>query len=85
MDEYLQCLYNYIMETRRDETLMRTYEYRKRRTAMLTAMHFMEATLTEEQRKTVDSYLSLQSKLTVMESDWLFQEGVALGRWMANA
>lgn len=84
MDEYLQCLYHYILEVRREETLLKTTEYRLRRAAMLAALRTMDAVLPEEHRKVVDDYLSSQFHLSVLESDWLFSEGVALGKWMAR-
>lgn len=84
MDEYLQCLYEYILEVRRDETLLRTAEYRSGRVSLLSAMQAMEAALTEEQRKKVDHYLTCQSRLSVLESDWLFREAVALGEWLSR-
>ena len=69
MDEYLKCLYDHILETRRDETLTKTAEYRTRRTTMLLALEVMEAGLTEEQQKKVDHYLSCQDRVSVLESD----------------
>ena len=84
MDEYLQCLYNYILEVRRDETMLKTPEYRMRRTSMLTAMRAMDAVLSEEQQKAVNTFLSGHSRLSVLEDEWLFQEAVALGRWLAS-
>ena len=84
MDEYLQCLYEYILEVRRDETLLRTAEYRSGRVSLLSAMQAMEAALTEEERKKVDHYLTCQSRLSVLESDWLFREAVALGEWLSR-
>lgn len=84
MDEYLKCLYDHILGTRRDETLTKTAEYRTRRTTMLLALEVMEAGLTEEQQKKVDHYLSCQDRVSVLESDWLFQEAVALGEWLSR-
>lgn len=84
MDEYLQYLYTHIPEVRRNKTLLRTAEYHIQRTSMLMALRTMDLALSEEQRKVVDVYLSSQSRLDVLESDWLFLEGVALGRWLAR-
>ena len=84
MDEYLQCLYNDILEVRRDETLLKTPEYRTHRTAMLFAMRLIEDSLSEEQQKAFDRYLTCYSNLSILESDWLFHEGVALGKWLAQ-
>lgn len=84
MDEYLYCLYNYILEVRRDETLLKTPEYRMERISMLAAMHVMDAALTEQQQKAVDAYLSSHSRLSVLEDEWLFLEAVALGKWLAR-
>lgn len=84
MDEYLQCLYNYILEVRRDETLLKTPEYHTERKSLLAAMRAMDAVLSEEQQKMVNRYLSCQSRLSVLEDAWLFQEAVALGKWMAR-
>lgn len=85
MDEYLRCLYNYILEVRRDEILLKTPEYRTERRSLLAAMRAMDAALSEEQQKMVNSFLSCQSRLSVLEDEWLFREAVALGRWMARA
>ena len=51
MDEYLKCLYDHILETRRDETLTKTAEYRTRRTTMLLALEVMEAGSPRNSRK----------------------------------
>lgn len=83
MDEYLQCLYNYILEVRRDETLRKTPEYRMERISLLTMMRTMDADLSKEQQKIVNRYLSCQSRLSALEGEWLFQEAVSLGRWLA--
>lgn len=84
MDEYLQCLYNYILEVRRDETLLKLPEYRMERISLLAAMRAMDAALSEEQQKIVNRYLSCQSRLSVLEDEWLFQEAMALGKWLAR-
>ncbi len=84
MDEYLQCLYDYILEVRRDETLLKTPEYRTARRNMLRAWDAMEAALTGEQREAVDRLLTAKEKVCSREDEWLFLEGVALGRWMAS-
>lgn len=84
MDEYLQCLYNYILEVRRDETLLKTPEYRMRRTTMLVAMQTMDAVLPEDQKKIVNAFLSSQSRLSILEDEWLFREAVSLGKWLAR-
>lgn len=84
MDEYLQCLYDYILEVRRTETLQKTPEYRMRRTSMLAAMQAMDAVLPEEQKKVVDAFQTSQSRLSVLEEEWLFQEAVSLGKWLSR-
>lgn len=84
MDEYLQCLYSYILEVRRDETLRKTPEYCTQRRSLLEAMHAMQDALPRDLREIVDAYLTCQSHLSVLESDWLFQEAVSLGKWMAR-
>ena len=58
MDEYLQCLYNYILEVRRDETLLKLPEYRMERISLLAAMRAMDAALSKEQQKAVNAFLS---------------------------
>nr|WP_325217741.1 hypothetical protein [uncultured Oscillibacter sp.] len=84
MDEYLQCLYNYILEVRRDETLLKLPEYRMERISLLAAMRAMDAALSKEQQKAVNAFLSCQSRLSVLEDEWLFQEAMALGKWLAR-
>ncbi len=84
MDEYLQCLYDYILEVRRDETLLKTPEYRTARGEMLRAWESMEAALTGEQREIVERLLSARETVYCREDEWLFLEGIALGRWMAS-
>ena len=84
MDEYLQCLYNYILEVRRDETLLKLPEYRMERISLLAAMRAMDAALSTEQQKAVNAFLSCQSRLSVLEDEWLFQEAMALGKWLAR-
>ena len=84
MDEYLQCLYNYILEVRRDETLLKLPEYRMERISLLAAMRAMDAALSKEQQKAVNAFLSCQYRLSVLEDEWLFQEAMALGKWLAR-
>ena len=84
MNEYLQCLYNYILEVRRDDALRKLPEYRMERISLLAAMRAMDAALSEEQQKIVNRYLSCQARLSVLEDEWLFQEAMALGKWLAR-
>jgi len=84
MDEYLQCLYNYILEVRRDDTLLKTPEYRAMRKDMVQAWDAMEAALTGEQQEIVDRLLTAKEKVYSREDEWLFLEGIALGRWLAR-
>jgi len=85
MDEYLQCLYDYILEVRRDETLLKTPEFRAERKTMLRAWDAMEAALTGEQQKIVEEFLSAKEQTSIREDEWLFLEGVALGGWLARS
>ncbi len=84
MDEYLQCLYDYILEVRRNETLLKTPEYRAARKSFLRAWDVMEAALTKEQQEIVDRLLTARENVCSREDEWLFLEGVSLGRWMAS-
>jgi len=85
MDEYLQCLYDYILEVRRNDTLLKTPEYRKARKDMLQAWETLESALTGEQWKVVERFLSARENVYIQEDDWLFLEGVALGGWIAQS
>lgn len=83
MDEYLRCLYDYILEVRRDDTLLKMPEYRAAHENLLQAWDAMEAALTGEQQEIVDRLLTAKENVYIREDEWLFLEGVSLGKWMA--
>jgi len=83
MNEYLRCLYDYILEVRRNDTLLKMPEYRTLRMELAQAWDAMEAALTGEQQEIVDRLMSARERVYSREDEWLFLEGVALGQWLA--
>lgn len=84
MDEYLKCLYCYIIDSHRADTLLHSLEYQVRSQSAFRAWERLEDELSQAQLTAVDEYMSEYAQLSGLEKDWIFQEGVALGRWMAR-
>lgn len=85
MDTYLKCLYDHIMEHLLDSERLDMPEYKRRTTTQDLAWYALAHTLTPEQLHLLSLYQTAQSHVFVLEDQWLFQEAVALGKWMARA
>ena len=84
MDEYFQCLLDYIVEGHKTDSLLKTLEYQSQMKSVLKSWEAVENVLSQSQITTVDTYFSEYSQLSSLEKDWLSLEGVALGRWLAR-
>ena len=84
MHEYLKHLYNYILESRMSSSLQKRVEYQSSHIKVLDAWREMEKVLTDEQKKVVNDLLDAKAQVSTFEDEWLFQEGVALGKWLAR-
>lgn len=84
MDEYFQCLLDYIVEGHKTDSLLKTLEYQSQMKSVLKSWEAVENVLSQSQITTVDTYFSEYSQLSSLEKDWLFLEGVVLGRWLAR-
>ncbi len=85
MDAYLECLYSHVMEHLLDNERPDMPEYRRRSTAQSSAWYALAQALTPEQRRLLELYQAAQARVFVLEDQWLFQEAVSLGKWMAQA
>lgn len=85
MDVYLKCLYDHIMEHLLDNKRPDMPEYRRRSTTQDLAWYTLTQTLTPEQLHLLELYQTARAHVFALEDQWLFQEAVSLGKWMARA
>ena len=85
MVQLLKCLYCYIIDSHRADTLLHSLEYQVRSQSAFSAWERLEDELSQAQLTAVDEYMSEYAQLSGLEKDWIFQEGVALGRWLAQS
>lgn len=84
MDDYLDFLFDYVLETRLDEIARASAEYQRAAAEALRRSEALDAMLTKEQKTALDELLSADSRVLTMDERILFQEAVALGKWMAR-
>ena len=84
MDTHLRCLYNYITENKSIASRESLTTYRHCLAKSDAAYQKMEKSLTAEQLGFVEDYLEARSVLSSMETGRIFEEAVALGKWMAH-
>ena len=84
MNAYLKCLYERMIGDGFPSSCEDFQEYRCFLEKRNDAYQKIEATLTPEQLDLLDDYLSARNALSEMESGFLFEEAVALGKWMAR-
>ncbi len=83
MDSYLKCLYDHVMECLLRCPRPDMAEYGLRAAEQGRAWEDLKQALSPEQIQLVEAYQAAQSRVFALEDEWLFQEAVALGKWMA--
>ncbi|MEG1988765.1 MAG: hypothetical protein RR035_06210, partial [Oscillibacter sp.] len=84
MDEYLDCLYRYVQENRVGRAVWRSPEYRRLSLLREMALQTLTERLTPEQADCLTRFRDAEADFALEEAQILFQEAVALGRWMAR-
>lgn len=85
MDEYLKCLYDYVMEHVSASKYPDAEEYYHRMALQDKAWSAVKAALTAEQLKLVEDYQAARAGTWVLEDELLFQAAVSLGKWMVRS
>lgn len=85
MDEYLQCLYHYILDHLLLDARLDLIDYNRWTTRQKLAWNALEKSLTPEQLDLVEDYQSACGGKRFLEDELLFQKAVTLGKWMAQA
>lgn len=83
MDAYLKCLYDHVMERLLTCGRPDMMEYRLCSADQDRAWNDLRNVLTAEQLRLLEDYQSAKARVCALEDQWLFQEAVALGKWMA--
>ncbi|WP_325200505.1 hypothetical protein [Oscillibacter sp.] len=84
MDEYLDCLYQYVSENFLLDARLDLMDYHRWNEAQNTAWAALKEALTPEQLRLVEDYQSACSGKRFLEDRLLFQKAVSLGKWMAR-
>ena len=83
MDEYLHCLYQYVLDHLFLDARMDLVDYNRWETRRKAAWKALSESLTEEQMYLVEDYQTACGGKQFLEDELLFQKAVALGKWMA--
>ena len=84
MDKYLKCLYDHVMEHLLTDTRRNMFEYNRCSLAQEQAWGVLKSTLTPEQLELLEDYQAARTKVCALEEEWLFQESITLGKWLAQ-
>ncbi len=84
MDEYLDCLYQYVSDRLEADAQLDLIEYNRRSDEQNTAWAALKTALTPEQLHLVEDYRAAWCGLRFLEDRLLFQKAVSLGKWMAR-
>lgn len=84
MNDYLDCLFNYILETRLNKITRTSVEYQRASAEALHKSDALEAMLTSAQKAALDDFLAADSHMVTIDEHIIFQEALALGKWMAR-
>lgn len=84
MDDYLDCLFEHVLEPRLDERARASAEYQRAADDALRKSDILESMLAPEQKAALDALLAADSRILTMDERIIFQEAVALGKWMAR-
>ena len=82
MDDYLDCLYRYILDHLLLDARLDLIDYSRWNNRRDFAWEALEKALTPEQLRLVEDYKDACCGLRDMEDRLLFQEAVSLGKWM---
>lgn len=82
MADYLNCLYAYVQENRLARHLS-TPEHRQAAARRESALAALEGMLSPEQLAALEQLRFAEAGLYALEDMALFEEAVALGKWMA--
>ena len=85
MDEYLDCLYQYVSDHLEADVRLDLIDYSRRNAAQDTAWAALKEALTPEQLHLVEDYRAAWCGLRFLEDRLLFQKAVSLGKWMARS
>ena len=83
MDDYLDCLYRYTLDHLLLDVRLDLIDYSRWNHRQDIAWEALEKALTPEQLQLVEDYRDACCGLRDLEDRLLFQEAVALGKWMA--
>ena len=84
MDEYLQCLYQYVLDHLLLDARMDFVDYNRWTERQKLAWEALKGALTHEQLELVEEYHSACDGKRFLEDGLLFQTAVSLGKWMAR-
>lgn len=85
MDEYLQCLFQYVSENLLLDVRLDLVDYSRWNERQDMAWTALKESLTPEQLNLVEDYKDAWCGLRFLEDQLLFQKAVSLGKWMARA
>lgn len=85
MDEYLDCLYQYVSNHLLLDARLDVIDYSRWNERQDMAWAALKESLTLEQLKLVEDYKDTWCGLRFLEDQLLFQKAVSLGKWMAQA
>jgi len=85
MDEYLDCLFQYVSENLLLDARVDLIDYNRWNESENTTWTALNAALTPEQLRLVEDYNAACSGKRFLEDQLLFQKAISLGKWMARA
>lgn len=85
MDEYLDCLYQYVSNHLLLDARLDVIDYSRWNARQKLAWEALEKALTPDQLNLVEDYQSACGGMRFLEDQLLFQKAVSLGKWMARA
>lgn len=83
MDEYLDCLFQYVSENLLLDARLDVIDYSRWNERQDMAWAALKNALTPEQLRLVEDYKDAWCGLRFLEDRLLFQKAVSLGKWMA--
>lgn len=84
MDEYLDCLYQYVSSHLLLDVRLDMIDYSRWNARQDMAWAALKGALTPEQLNLVEDYRDAWCGLRFLEDRLLFQKAVSLGKWMAR-
>ena len=84
MDEYMECLREYIMESRIGKRLRATDGYQTLLERSSDAYQTLSGRLDAAELELLEAFCAAREDLHCADSDAMFAEGVELGKWLAR-